>query len=272
MPSTVLSTLRNGRSAGFSNVWRSSCSRGLAVVMAVLDVLQEEIDFLDGDDVADVLGAAQAAEGEADHLVAGQRGAAAVAGVDGGVDLDAQAGDGEIIAGEIDAGDDALGDGEVGAAGGKAVDEDGVLDARELGGPGQRGVRREEGLVLQLEHGEVDAGGDELEGGRQLVAGLVGLHLDLAGVEGDVGVGQDAVALDDHAGARDLDWRLLGPGPVGVGVAHGGEHLDDRVLQIGGSSGGGTAVAARAAGEAGASSSAAKEAWPSNRPVQCGKG
>ena len=63
----------------------------LAVIVAVGDVLEEQIHFLVGDDVADVLRvAAQLAEREADHLVAGDRGAAAVAGIDRRVDLDAQ--------------------------------------------------------------------------------------------------------------------------------------------------------------------------------------
>ena len=42
--------------------------RGFSVVVAVLDVLEEKLDLLAGDDVADVFRAArELAEGEADH-------------------------------------------------------------------------------------------------------------------------------------------------------------------------------------------------------------
>ena len=50
--------------------------------MAVGDVLQEQLDLLVGNDVADVLRvAAQLAEREADHLVARDGGSPAVAGL-----------------------------------------------------------------------------------------------------------------------------------------------------------------------------------------------
>ena len=100
---------------------------GLAVVVAVGDILEKQVYFLAGDDVADVVAAAQAAEGEADHLVAHEGGAAAVAGVDGGVDLDTEAGGRKVIRGKLDAGDDALGDRETGAASGETVDHHGVF-------------------------------------------------------------------------------------------------------------------------------------------------
>ena len=57
--------------------------------MAVGDVLEEQVHFLVGNDVTDVLRLIQVAEGKADHLVAGNGGAAAVAGIDGRIDLDA---------------------------------------------------------------------------------------------------------------------------------------------------------------------------------------
>ena len=44
---------------------------------------------------------------------------------------------------------------------------------------------------------------------RDLVARLVGLDLDLAGVEHDVRVGQDAFALDDDAGAGHFRGACL---------------------------------------------------------------
>jgi len=60
-------------------------------------------------------------EDQAHHPAFHHRRPAAVARVDGRVHLDAQARDREVVAGEFDAGDDPLGDGEVGAAHGIAV-------------------------------------------------------------------------------------------------------------------------------------------------------
>ena len=88
----------------------------------------------------------------------------------------------------------------------------------------------EERLVLKLEHGEVDARGDELDRGGKLVPRLVGLHLHLAGVNRDMRVGEDAVALDDHARAADLIRGLLRPGFEGVWVTHRGENLHDGIF------------------------------------------
>ena len=150
------------------------------------------------------------------------------------VDLDAQTRDrGVVIWDEFDARDDTLGDRQARAALGITVDQDGVLDLRQLGRAGQRRVGVEEAVVVELEDGEVDARGDGLDGGGEFVAGLVGLDLDLAGVEDDVGVGEDAVAVDDHAAAGVVLGGLLGPGLVRIGVTHGGEHLDHRGLDGG---------------------------------------
>ena len=66
----------------------------------------------------------QMAERQADHLVAHHRRAAAVAGIDGGVNLDAQAGDREVIRREFHPRNDALGDGKAVAAFGIAVGHD----------------------------------------------------------------------------------------------------------------------------------------------------
>ena len=68
------------------------------------------------------------AKGHADDLVAHQRGPAAVARVDRGVNLHTQAGRRVVIAGELDARDNALGNREAGAAGGEPVDEHRILD------------------------------------------------------------------------------------------------------------------------------------------------
>ena len=198
--------------------------------MAVRDVPQEQVNFLGGNDVTDVLRVAEMAERQADHFVAGDGRAAAVARVDGGINLDPQAGNGKIVRGELDAGNDAFGDRKAVAALRIAIDQHGVLDVRDGFRQRQRRVGVEQGLVIQLEHGQVNARGDGLDGRGNLVAGLVGLHLDLAGVKHHVRVGKDAFALDDHAAAGDFARRLLGPGFVGVGIAQGGEDLDHGVF------------------------------------------
>ncbi len=63
----------------------------LAVVSPVGDVLEKQVDLLAGDDVADVVGLGELAEDEADHLAVDQGRAAAIAGVDRGIDLHPQA-------------------------------------------------------------------------------------------------------------------------------------------------------------------------------------
>ena len=138
-----------------------------------------------------------------------------------------------VVRHELDARDDALGDGQARAALRVAVDHDGVLDVGQGLGEREWGVGVEEGFVVELEHGEVDAGRDGLDGGADLVARLVGLHLNLAGVEDDVRVGEDAAARDDRAAAGEILRGLLSPGAVGIGVARGGEDFDDAVLDGG---------------------------------------
>ena len=127
--------------------------------------------------------------------------AAAIARVDGGVDLHAHAGDAVVVAGELDARDDPLGDRERRASLGIAVDEHGFLDLGKGRGAGQGRPLVEERLVLELEHGQVDPGADRLDLGRQLVARLIAFDEELAGIEHDVGVGEDSLAVDHDAGA-----------------------------------------------------------------------
>ena len=207
---------------------------GFAVVFAVGDVREEKLDLLGGNDVADVLRAArELAEGEADHLVADDRRTAAVAGVDGAIDLDAQPLRGSVVRHELDARNDALGDGQTRTPFRVTVDHDGILDVGQVLGQRERGVRVEEGGVVELEHGEVDAGRDGFDGGADLVARLVGLHLDLARVEHDVRVGEDAVTGDDRAAAGEILRGLFGPGAIGIGITRGGEDFDDAVLDGG---------------------------------------
>ena len=78
--------------------------------MAIRYVLEKQIDFLVGNDVADVVRGTKMAEREADHFVAHHGGSAAVAGIDGRVNLNAQAGNGIIVGFKLDAGNDALRD------------------------------------------------------------------------------------------------------------------------------------------------------------------
>ena len=68
--------------------------------------------------------------------------------------------------------------------------------------------------------------------GRQLLARLVALDEELAGVGDHVGIGQDPLALDDHAGAAGLAGALLGPGLGQVGEPHRGGDLHDRVADL----------------------------------------
>ena len=201
--------------------------------MSVRDILQEEFHFLVGNDVADVLGiAAEFAEGETDHLVVRDGRTAAVAGVDRGIHLDAQARYRIVVRHELDPRDDALGDGQRIAAGREAIGQHGILDVRQLVGALHGRMRIEERGVVQLQNREVDAGSHRHDRGRHLVAGRARLHLDLAGVQHDVCVGENAVTLDHDAGPGGFGRCLLGPGLEGIGVAHGREDLDHRVLDV----------------------------------------
>ena len=75
---------------------------------------------------------AEPAEDQADDLAVDQGGAAAVAGVDRGVDLDPHARGLVAVGGELDPRDDPLGDRQARAPLGVAVDQDGVLDLGQL--------------------------------------------------------------------------------------------------------------------------------------------
>ncbi len=204
--------------------------RRLAVVAAIGDVLEEEFNLLARDDVADVVATAEAAERESDHLVVVDGGAAAVARVDRGVDLDPQAGRGEIVEREVDSGYDALRDRERGASGGEAVNHHRVLHRRQLGGARQRRAAFEKRFVVELEDREIDALRDRFDGGGKFVAGLVRLHLHLARVEDHVRVGQDAFAFEDDARAGRFARPLFRPGLVRIRKTRGGENLHHRIF------------------------------------------
>jgi hypothetical protein len=65
------------------------------------------------------------------------------------------------------------------------------IDARDVTGARHRGASAEKGFVVQLEKRKIDVGRDGHDRGRNLVARVVGLDLDLAGIVNDVGVGQE---------------------------------------------------------------------------------
>jgi hypothetical protein len=83
---------------------------------------------------------------------------------------------------------------------------------------------------IELEDREIDTRSDRLDRRRNLIPGLVGLDLHLTGVKDDMGIGQDAVTLNNDAGSRALAGSLFGPWFVGVGIANGGENFDDGVF------------------------------------------
>ena len=107
-----------------------------AVVNAVFDVGEKMLNFLDGNQIADVLRVLNQAKHQANQFAVGYRRAAAVAEIERGVDLDAQAGGLVVVVGELDARDDALGYRELRAAGRIAVDVDVVFDPRQFLGEG----------------------------------------------------------------------------------------------------------------------------------------
>ena len=160
---------------------------GLAVVLAVGDVLEEEVDLLAGDDVADVVGLGQLAEDQADHLAVDQGRAAAVARVDRGVDLDPEPADSVVVAGELDPRDDSLGDRQARTALGIAVDEHGVLDLGRSGRAARGGRLSKNDSSSSLRTARSIPGLTADHGGRQLVARLLALHEELAGVRGPRG-------------------------------------------------------------------------------------
>ena len=183
-----------------------------AIVGPVGDILEKQVDLLAGDDVADVVGLGELAEDQADHLAVDQGRAAAVARVDRRVDLDAHAREPFAVAGEFDPRHDPLGDRERRAPLGIAVNQHRFLDFGQSRGAHDRRPLFKERLILEPDHGQVDSRADRLDLGGQLVARLVAFDEELAGVEHDVGIGQDALAVDDDPGAAGVLRAMLGPG------------------------------------------------------------
>ena len=232
MPPASLASPSFARRASFSRVWSTSNIAGLPSYLPSATSFRKRSTSSLGMMYPMLSAPPELAEGQADHLPLDERRAAAVAGVDRRVDLDAEAGGRAVEVGELDPRDDPLGHRQARPAGREAVDHHGLLDLRQLLGAGQGGMLVEERLVVELQDGQVDARPDIFDGGGQPRARLMGLDEDLARVGDDVCVGQDSLALDHHAGPAPLLRDLLGPGLVRVGQAHRREDLDDRVADL----------------------------------------
>ncbi len=174
-------------------------------------------------------------EGDADDFVVLEDGAAGVTGVDGGIDLDDEVRIGAAVGVglEIDAGDDAFGDGE-------AVAADGVADDGDLG--------FEDGNLAEGEDGEVFEGCEVIKGEEGEVA-IVGDVFDFCGVffraavDGDqdallvgydVCVGEDFIFTDDEACADATAEASGVPWGVVVGCLRGDFDAEDGAVEIGG--------------------------------------
>jgi len=220
----------------------------LAVIgVTARDLREKKRDLLVRNDVTDVV--ADRAEGESDHLVVGDHRAAAVAGVECGIDLDAQPRGADAVVDEFDPRDDALGDGECVAPGGEAIRVHRVGDLWERVGAREGAVLLEKCLIVHLQHRKVDRRGNGDHGSEQLIASSVGLNLDLTRVEDDVSRGEYAIAIDDRPASGHLRRRLLGPGARRVRPQHCGKHFDDAVAHaVGGGCRSGAACRRRRGG------------------------
>ena len=80
-------------------------------------------------------------------------------------------------------------------------------------GPLQRWMCVEKCRVVQLEHRKVDSGCNGLDRCRDLVARLIRLNLDTAGVKDHVRVREYTLAFNDHSAAGHCRRRGLFPRP-----------------------------------------------------------
>ena len=195
------------------------------VVVPIGDVPEEVLQHRGGDHVADVLGdiPAVALESHADDLVVLQHRAAAVAGVDGRVDLTGQVAVHRRVAVglEVDARHDALRDREPLAANGIAEDRHAGLepgDAADL----QRAQSLVKIGVADFQHGQVAIVRDELDPRRVLLRIVLPLHRDEARVADHVRVGDDARPRDDETCAYPARHVARVPRHLVVGVLRGG--------------------------------------------------
>ena len=90
----------------------------------------------------------------------------------------------------------------------------------------------EERLILEPDHCQVDARADRLDPRGQLVARLIALDKELAGVEHNVCIGEDALAVDDHSCGGGVLRAVLGPGMNQVRVPHCRADLHDRFADL----------------------------------------
>ena len=91
-------------------------------------------------------------------------------------------------------------------------------------------MRFKKGLILQLEHRQINAWGHRLNRRENLFTCLVGLHLHLASVEHHVSIRENAFAFDNHPASCDLACRLLRPRLPHIRPAPRRENLHHRVL------------------------------------------
>ena len=136
------------------------------------------------------------------------------------------------IAGKLDPRNNALGDRERRAPLRIPVDQDRVLDLRQSLGAHDRRPLFEERLILEPDHRQVDSRADRLDSRGQLVARLIALDEELAGVEHDVGVGQNSLAVDDDPRAAGVLRAVLGPRMSHVRIPHRRADLHDRFADL----------------------------------------
>ena len=202
----------------------------VAVVMAVLDILEEPFDDGRRDHVADVLGdiSAISLEGHADDFAILHDRAAAVAGVDRRIDLDRQVGIHPRVRVrlEVDARDDPLGHREAGPADRVAVDRNDRFDRGDTTQIQCCGVFEKAG-VIHGQHREVAIVRDKKH------ARLAGFGIALLGnrqeprVADDVGICHDAVAADDEPGPDSAGDLARIPRRLVVGFLGGGFDADE---------------------------------------------
>ncbi len=203
-----------------------------AVVDAVGDIVQEKLDFFDGNQVADVLRVLNQTEHQSNQLSIRYRRAAAVAKVERGVDLDTQAGRLVVVIGVLDARDDPLGDGKLGAAGRITVHIDRVFDARQLLGERQAAAFVEKRFVVEFEDSQIHSRGDRFDPCRNLGRGLIRLHINLARILHHVRVGQNTLAVNDHAGAFHLLRAYSCPGAQQIRAVMDCMNLHDQIANV----------------------------------------
>ena len=177
----------------------------------MVDRVEEQADFLRGQQVADVLSLRDLAEDQSDDFAVGDDRAAAVAGIDRGVDLNPQPADESVDVRPLDPRDDPLGDRYFFAAHRVAVDRDRLLHRGDIGGHRKRRAAVEEGRIVNLENRHVHHRRDGRHLRRHAVGRLVRLDENLTGVLDDVGVGENAIPIEDEPRTADFLGIALVP-------------------------------------------------------------